>query len=69
MKQVLINCINFYSMLEYFTTKNEDDTTKLPTIPSRPFNNLNEVEHKVNGILNEKYFEDLKINCIFVDKQ
>jgi len=64
MKKILEETKSFYSMLEYFTTKKEDDTTGLPSIPSKPFNeNAGNVE-KVLTTINNEYLEGTKIKCV-----
>jgi hypothetical protein len=69
MKKLLKQSVEFYSILEYFTTKNEDDTNKLPTIPSKPFNETETLNIKVRDMINDKLFEGTKIKCVFIEKK
>ena len=69
MRNILEKSIEFYSMLEYFTTKNEDGTTKLPTIPSKPFNKLEPLNIKVIDMVNNKLFSGTKIKCVLINKK
>ena len=68
MKQILKECTEFYSMLEYFNTKNEDDSTKLPTIMSKPFAEFNGIDSKVKDIIDNKYFVEVPVECKFISK-
>lgn len=69
MKELLNKCVEFYSMLEYFTTKNDDETTRLPTIPRKPFIELEPVTEKVTKVINDEYFGELtNINCVSLRK-
>ena len=68
MTELLKKSVEFYSILEYFTTKNEDDTTKIPTIPTKPFMGLEELNITAKNIINDKFFAGTKIKCVFIEK-
>jgi len=69
MRDLLNECVEFYSMLEYFTTKNDDDiTNRMPSIPLKPFIEGEAVNEKVKSVINDKYFADVKVKCVFLTK-
>jgi hypothetical protein len=68
MKKLLQESVEFYSMLEYFTTRNEDDSNGLPTIPSKPFDENSNPNNQFIGVLNNRFFGNTKINCVLLKK-
>lgn len=68
MKELLQQGIEFYSILEYFTTRNEDDTNKLPSIPSRPFDYNIKPNLQFIGVLNNRFFNNTNIKCVLLSK-
>ena len=68
MKELLKQSIEFYSMLEYFTTRNEDDINGLPSIPNKPFDENVKPNTQFIGVLNSKFFGDTNIKCVLLSK-
>ena len=66
MRKILDNCIEFYSAIEYLSTKNEDDTIRQPTIPEKPFTGIN---MDVIDIINNEFFEGTNIKCVVLNKK
>lgn len=69
MREILESSIEFYAMLEYFTTRNENDTSGMPTIPLKPFNDLESVNKTVIKKINENVLKDTNIKCISLSKR
>jgi hypothetical protein len=68
MKELLKQSIEFYSMVEYFTTRNDNDINGLPSIPSKPFDENCKPNTQFIGVLNKRFFNDTAIKCVVLNK-
>ena len=69
MRELLQQGVEFYSMIEYFTTRNEDDTIGVPSIPSKPFDGNEKPNKQFIDIVNNKFLNDTNISCTLLTKR